>query len=81
MGNILYSFNIVFIFIKIQYKVSILKGGSMEIKSAKASKAVTFTLNDDTLKMLKELAERNSSSMSYEVRRLIRDEYRRQNRQ
>jgi predicted transcriptional regulator len=53
----------------------------MEIKSKKASKTVSFTLNDDTLKMLKELAERNSNTMSYEVRRLIRDEYRRQNRQ
>ena len=44
------------------------------IKSKK--KTVTFTLNDEVLSMLKELAERNSSSMSYEVRRLVKNEYR-----
>jgi predicted transcriptional regulator len=47
----------------------------METKLIKASKAVTFTLNDDVLRMLKELAEKNSNSMSYEIRRLIKDEY------
>ena len=44
----------------------------------KKSKAVTFTLNDETLKMLAELAEKNSNSQSYEVRRLIKDEYNKQ---
>jgi predicted transcriptional regulator len=43
----------------------------------KSSKAVTFTLNDEILFMLKQLAEKNSNSMSYEVRRLVKDEYER----
>ena len=47
-------------------------------KKEKKSKAVTFTLNDETLSMLSELAEKNSNSQSYEVRRLIKDEYNRQ---
>ena len=46
-------------------------------KIAKKSKAVTFTLTDEIIAMLKELAERNSSSMSQEVRRLIIDERKR----
>ena len=41
------------------------------------SKAIAFTLNDKVIAMLKEIAETNSSSMSYEVRRLIQDEYKR----
>jgi hypothetical protein len=59
----------------IQYNTPKLKGNTMETKLIKASKAVTFTLNDDVLRMLKELAEKNSNSMSYEIRRLIKDEY------
>ena len=47
----------------------------METKSNKASKAVTFTLTDAVLSMLKELADINSNSMSYEIRRLITNEY------
>ena len=43
----------------------------------KKSKAVTFTLNDEILSILKKLAEKNSNSLSYEVRRLINEEYRR----
>lgn len=46
-------------------------------KAEKKSKAVTFTLNAEVLKTLKKLAEKNSNSLSYEVRRLIQDEYRR----
>jgi len=46
-------------------------------KKSKKSKAVTFTLNEETLTMLSELAEKNSNSQSYEVRRLIKDEYNR----
>lgn len=47
----------------------------MDTKSNKASKAVTFTLTEKVLCMLKELADINSNSLSYEVRRLIKDEY------
>ena len=50
----------------------------MEQIKKKKSKAVTFTLNDETLSMLAELAETNSNSQSYEVRRLIKDEYNKQ---
>lgn len=46
-----------------------------EVKKKKSSKAVTFTLNEETLSMLSELAEKNSNSQSYEVRRLIKNEY------
>lgn len=46
-------------------------------KKKKTSKAVTFTLNDESLSMLSELAEINSNSQSYEVRRLIKNEYNR----
>lgn len=52
----------------------------MDTKSNKASKAVTFTLTDAVLSMLKELADINSNSMSYEIRRLIKDEYARTQR-
>lgn len=48
-----------------------------KVTKKKNSKAVTFTLNDETLSMLSELAEINSNSQSYEVRRLIKDEYNR----
>lgn len=51
--------------------------GEQMAKLSKPSKAVTFTLNDEVLAMLKELADLNSSSMSQEVRRLIRDEHER----
>lgn len=44
----------------------------------KKSKAVTFTLNNEVLQMLKELAEKNSNSLSYEIRRLIKDEHKRE---
>ena len=47
-------------------------------KKEKKSKAVTFTLNDETLSMLSEKDKKNSNSQSYEVRRLIKDEYNRQ---
>lgn len=47
------------------------------LKKKKNSKAVTFTLNDESLSMLGELAEINSNSQSYEIRRLIKDEYNR----
>ncbi len=53
----------------------------MEQTKKKKSKAVTFTLNDETLSMLAELAEKNSNSQSYEVRRLIKDEYTRKFKQ
>ena len=44
----------------------------------KKSKAVTFTLNENILSILKDLAEKNSSSMSHEVRRLILNEQRKE---
>ena len=44
-------------------------------RKTKKSKTVALTLTDKTVAMLKELAERNSSSMSYEVRRLVQNEY------
>jgi predicted transcriptional regulator len=53
----------------------------MEQIKKKKSKAVTFTLNEETLSMLAELAEKNSNSQSYEVRRLIKDEYTRKFKQ
>lgn len=40
----------------------------------KKSKAITFTLNDDIISILKDLAEISTSSMSQVVRRLILDE-------
>ena len=53
----------------------------MEQIKKKKSKAVTFTLNDESLYMLAELAETNSNSQSYEVRRLIKDEHTRKFKQ
>ena len=53
----------------------------MEQIKKKKSKAVTFTLNEETLSMLAELAEKNSNSQSYEVRRLIKDEHTRKFKQ
>jgi hypothetical protein len=44
----------------------------------KSSKTVSFTLTNDILSMLKLLAEKHSNSMSYEIRRLVRDEYNRE---
>lgn len=41
------------------------------------SKPVAFTLNDKVIAMLKDIAETNSSSMSYEIRRLIINEHNR----
>ena len=53
----------------------------MEEIKKKKSKAVTFTINDESLSMLAELAETNSNSQSYEVRRLIKDEHTRKFKQ
>jgi hypothetical protein len=39
------------------------------------SKTIAFTLNDKVIAMLKDIAETNSSSMSYEIRRLIINEH------
>ena len=39
------------------------------------SKTVAFTLNEKVIQMLKYIAETNSNSMSYEIRRLIKNEY------
>ena len=38
-------------------------------------KAIALSFDDKTIVMLKYLANANSSSMSHEVRRLIRNEY------
>jgi predicted transcriptional regulator len=40
-------------------------------------KGMLITLDTESKEYLRSLAERNSSSMSYEVRRLIKDEQRR----
>lgn len=71
--NILYLFNI---YLCIVLYVKFLKRNNMD-NATKKSKAVTFTLNAEVLKTLKKLAEKNSNSLSYEVRRLIQDEYKR----
>ena len=73
---ILYVFNIYYYKISNNQKQKEKKMSNQTNK--KKSKAVTFTLNDETLKMLAELAEKNSNSQSYEVRRLIKDEYNKQ---
>ena len=41
-------------------------------------KGMLFTLDSDSKEYLRNLAEKNSSSMSYEVRRLIKDEQKRE---
>ena len=41
----------------------------MEQTKKKKSKAITFTLNVETLSRLAEVAEKNSNTQSYEVRR------------
>ena len=41
-------------------------------------KGVLINLDSASLEYLRNLAERNSSSMSYEVRRLIKDEQKRE---
>jgi len=41
-------------------------------------KGVLINLDSASLEYLRSLAEKNSSSMSYEVRRLIKDEQRRE---
>ena len=38
-------------------------------------KAIALSFDEKTIAMLKHLANANSSSMSHEVRRLIKDEY------
>ena len=48
-----------------------------EVNPKGHSKPVAFTLNDKVMAMLKDIAETNSSSMSYEVRRLIINEHNR----
>lgn len=77
----LYVFYINFIFIIVELHTTKIKRNNMEQIKKKKSKAVTFTLNDETLSMLAELAEKNSNSQSYEVRRLIKDEYTRKFKQ
>ena len=49
----------------------------MEIKNPKATVSRSFTLTNEVLAMLKYLAERHSSSMSYEIRRLVKNDYER----
>jgi len=46
-----------------------------EVNPKGYSKTIAFTLNNKVIAMLKEIAETNSSSMSYEVRRLIINEH------
>lgn len=41
-------------------------------------KGILINLDSESSEYLRNLAEKNSSSMSYEVRRLIKDERRRQ---
>lgn len=42
-----------------------------------SKKGMLFTLDAESKEYLRNLAEKNSSSMSYEVRRLIKDEQKR----
>lgn len=46
-----------------------------EVNPKGHSKTVAFTLNEKVIAMLKDIAETNSSSMSYEIRRLIINEH------
>ena len=47
------------------------------MKKKRLTKAMTFTMTEDVIAKLHALSEINSSSMSYEMRRLINEEYRR----
>ena len=47
------------------------------MKDATSKKGMLFTLDAESKEYLRNLAEKNSSSMSYEVRRLIKDDRRR----
>ncbi len=46
-----------------------------KVPTMKKSKTVAFTLNADVIAKLHSIAEKNSNSLSAEIRRLINDEY------
>ena len=49
------------------------------MKHNNQKKGMLFTLDEESKEYLRSLAEKNSSSMSYEVRRLIKDEKNKKN--
>ncbi len=51
-----------------------------KIPTMKKAIKVAFSLNDDVITKLRSIAEKSSNSLSSEVRRLINEEYERDNR-
>jgi predicted transcriptional regulator len=51
-----------------------------KIPTMKKAIKVAFSLNDDVINKLRSIAEKSSNSLSSEVRRLINEEYERDNR-